>query len=167
MSEIESLTEDLRHAWSGDPWFGPSLAMLLEGVTAAQAAERPIPGAHTIRELVHHLAAWADEVTRRLAGSPPEMPRAGDWPTGGTDGDAEWPRARAELDRAHAALLAALRRFPPERLDVMVGSERDRPLGAGYSYRRMIQGLAEHDAYHAGQIALLKKIAAAPPATGD
>lgn len=160
MTEIEALIDDLRHAWAGDPWHGPSLSMLLDDVSASQAAARPVTGAHTIGELVHHLTAWVEETTRRLDGSAPVMPARGDWPAddAAPADDADWRRARAELDAAHDTLLAALRTFPPERLDVMVGSERDRPLGAGYSFRRMLYGLIEHDAYHGGQIALLKKV---------
>lgn len=165
MSEIDAVIEDIRHAWSGEPWFGSSLAALLEGVTAAEAARRPIPAAHTIAELALHMTAWADEVARRLDDSPPEMPAAGDWPAAADGSEEAWRTARANLDRAHEQLLAALAHFPPDRLDAMVGSERDRPLGAGYSYRRMLQGLAEHDAYHGGQIALLKKTMPAP--SGD
>jgi hypothetical protein len=61
------------------------------------------------------------------------------------------------LARAHAELVEAAAAFPPAELEQVVGDERDRPLGAGVSYAVMLHGLAQHHAYHAGQIALLRK----------
>jgi hypothetical protein len=58
---------------------------------------------------------------------------------------------------------AALERFAARRgeagLDEPVGMTRDAPLGTGFSYYVMLHGLAQHDAYHTGQIMLLKRAA--------
>jgi hypothetical protein len=74
--EHGALATDLERAVSGQPWHGPSLAMLLEGVTARDAAAHPIAGAHSIWELALHLTAWTDEVARRLGGAAPSEPEA-------------------------------------------------------------------------------------------
>lgn len=58
---------------------------------------------------------------------------------------------------APAELLDSLAAFPAAELDRTVGDERDPPLEAGVSYAVMLHGIAQHHAYHAGQIALLKK----------
>ena len=47
-SDLEALRVDLRAAYNGDPWHGPSITGVLEGITAETAGQRPIPGAHTI-----------------------------------------------------------------------------------------------------------------------
>jgi hypothetical protein len=39
-----------------------------------------------------------------------------------------------------------------------VGNLRDAPLGTGTSFAAMISGLIQHNAYHAGQIAIMKKV---------
>ena len=54
---------------------------ILDGVTHAQAAAKPIAAAHSIWELVLHIAAWKNEVRRRLSGAPAGEPREGDWPS--------------------------------------------------------------------------------------
>lgn len=161
MNDIERIHEELSRAWDRDPWHGPSLTDLLAGVTAPQAAARPIPGAHSIWELVLHLAAWTGEVQRRLGGVAPALPAEGDWPEVGEPTEARWAAAREDLARRHAALVAAVEAFPPERLDAVVGETgRDAPLGTGVTYALTLRGVAEHMAYHGGQIALLKKFAA-------
>lgn len=161
MNDIERIHEELSRAWDRDPWHGPSLVDLLDGVSAAQAAARPIPDAHSIWELVLHLAAWTSEVQRRLGGAAPALPAEGDWPEVGEPSEQRWAAAREDLARRHAALLAAAAAFSPERLDAVMGeSDRDAPLGTGVTYALTLRGVAEHMAYHAGQIALLKKFAA-------
>jgi len=65
---LASLSDDLARSVAGDPWHGPSLGTLLDDLTETEAASHPIPGAHSIAELVLHVAAWMDEVARRLAG---------------------------------------------------------------------------------------------------
>lgn len=144
----------IREAISGQPWHGPSLAAVSEGLDADIAAARPIEAAHSIWEIVLHLTGWTREVVRRLEGGKPGQPATGDWPE--THG-ASWNDARDDLFSAHDELLAALTRFPESRLSDIVGGVRDAPLGTGVTYRDMILGALQHDAYHGAQIALLRK----------
>ncbi|HWP44127.1 MAG TPA: DinB family protein, partial [Blastocatellia bacterium] len=76
MSEIRRIRSELRHAFEGPAWHGPSVRELLSDVTAARAAGHPIPGAHSIWEIVLHIATW-ERVVRQwldgeLTGDPPE-----------------------------------------------------------------------------------------------
>jgi uncharacterized damage-inducible protein DinB len=142
---------------TADPWHGPSLAALLADVTADEAVRRPIAGAHSIVELVLHLTAWAEEVGARLDGGAPGEPARGDWPL-----PCPWDQAHARLAAAHAALLRRLAAFPEERLGERVGGAREPALGTGVSYAEMAVGVAEHNAYHGGQIAVLKRALRGP-----
>jgi hypothetical protein len=90
-------------------------------------------------------------------------PAEGDWPqtpSGDADG---WASVRARLDAAQSALLVSLRRFPEDRLEAMVGTDRDAPLGSGVTHRAMLHGLAQHNAYHGGQMAYVKHALRATP----
>jgi hypothetical protein len=40
----------------------------------------------------------------------------------------------------------------------MVGPARDAPLGSGVTFGVMLVGLMEHNAYHGGQLSLLKRL---------
>ncbi|MGH7628258.1 MAG: DinB family protein [Gemmatimonadales bacterium] len=66
MTEADRIADELARAHGGDPWHGSSARAVLAGVSAAQAAVRPIPNAHTIWELVLHVTGWRREVARRL-----------------------------------------------------------------------------------------------------
>lgn len=157
MNETDRIREELQRSFNGDPWHGESLLRILQGVTAGQAAARPIPGAHTIWELVVHIAAWTGEVARRLEGGVPWIPPEADWPEVKDPGEAAWESVLAGLHQAHEHLMEAIGRFPEERLDEIVGGARDAPLGAGVSWHVVLHGVAQHNAYHAGQVALLRK----------
>jgi uncharacterized damage-inducible protein DinB len=156
MSKIEGLLAAIDHARDGDPWHGPSLAKLLSDVDASSASARPIPGVRSIWEIVLHLTAWTREVTRRLDGHPPAPPAGGDWPDPGETTASAWDSARADLATAHDELKRVLAAFPSALLSEPVGTARDAPLGTGVNFVAMVEGLLQHDAYHGGQIAVLK-----------
>ena len=172
MSSHESLqhiAEQLRRMHEGDAWHGPSVREALEGVTAEMAIRHAVREAHTIYDIAHHVAAWAGEVTRRLEGRAPQMPDEGDFPAPVVAlSESGWASARARVDDAHARLTAAILAFDPARLQEPLGSQLNAPLGTGVTFAGMLHGLIQHDAYHAGQIVLLKRTmaAGAPPATG-
>ena len=155
--EIEHIAESLRQSLAGDPWHGPSLGALLADVTPGDAAAHPVTGAHSLIEIVLHLAAWTREVGSRLRGEPPGAPAAGDWPACAGDAESAWAAARRSLDEAHSDLLQLVQRLPAGRLSERIGESREPALGTGVTVAAMLAGLAQHDAYHGGQIAILKR----------
>jgi uncharacterized damage-inducible protein DinB len=153
-SEAARIADQLRRAFGGEAWHGDSLFEILEGVTAAQAAARPIARAHTIWELVLHIAAWDGAVLRRLGGVAAALSDAENFPLVTDASEAAWHRALAEVRRVHEKLIEAVSVLPDSRLDEMVpGNE-----GAHYTLYYMLHGVVQHELYHAGQIALLKKM---------
>jgi uncharacterized damage-inducible protein DinB len=142
---------------AGKPWYGPAITQVVEGLTVQQAAARPIPGAHSIWEIVLHMTGWVREVRRRLDQGHPRMPDDGDWPEAPHPSEGNWWQSLDELQSAHAELREALQKFPESKLSENVGTASDQSLGSGVSYAVMLQGLLQHDAYHLGQVALLKR----------
>jgi uncharacterized damage-inducible protein DinB len=153
----EALAAWLEAAVDGDPWHGPSVAGVLDGVTAAEAATPAPDGGHSVWAIVLHMTSWTREVHRRLDGSAPETPRDGDWPAVAEATPAAWRAACAALSTANAGLAVAVRRLPADALARQVGGAREPALGSGVSYADMLAGLAQHHAYHGGQVARLVK----------
>ena len=151
MSELQSIVDELRRASEGEAWHGPSVREALSGVTATQAAARPITEAHTIWEIVHHIAAWEVFVRRRLEGEViGEVPPEEDWPPVPDTTEKAWQQALDSLRAANRELREAVAGVAPSRLNEMVP-------GKDYTFYVMLHGVAQHATYHAGQIALLKK----------
>ena len=154
---VPIVVEQLDRAFYGDAWHGPAVMEALRGVDAAQAHVQAIHEAHSVWEIALHLASWKHEVCRRVEGAEPHPPIEGDWPEPpARDADA-WRATLEALDHAHRRLVAATRLLKADRLHDMVGAHRDHPLGTGVTFAALVLGSVQHDAYHAGQIVLLRK----------
>jgi hypothetical protein len=160
-NEAARIVDELHRSIEGDPWHGDAAAMILRDVTFATAAKQPPGDVHSIWGIVRHMTAWTEEVGRRLDGLPARELEAGDWPspTGFTEGD--WRRDVAALVHAHHRVLEKVRPLSDRYLHASPEEPRDRAAGSGVSRYVLLHGLAQHHAYHAGQIAVLKKILAA------
>ena len=152
MSEVQRIRVQLRHAYRGPAWHGPAIRELLEGVDATTAAARPIPNAHSIWELVLHMTYWRRTAAAALDGGPvdPEPPMEENFPPVDDVSAQAWDQALAALEESQKALLARLKTFREERL-------HERVPGRQYDRYFLLHGVIQHDIYHGGQIALLKK----------
>jgi uncharacterized damage-inducible protein DinB len=157
MSQPTRALELVIDVHAGDPWHGYSTRRILEGITARQAAAPPGGGAHSIWEIVLHMTGWTREVAARLRGHEPGDPAEGDWPSPADTTEASWQAAIAALDTAQHELSEAVAAVPDPQWDQRYGP-RDAALGTGKTHLEMLEGLAVHHGYHAGQIAILKRI---------
>ncbi len=136
---------------SGPMWHGPSLADLLGDVAAAQASARPVRTGHSIWELTLHMASWVEIVRSRLAPTEPPSPTdAMDWPPIQDSSAEAWRAAVQRLKDAHLDLASDVAELSDDALKGLVP-------GKDHSVVAMIHGIIEHDAYHGGQIAVLKR----------
>ena len=152
MAEIERILDQLKRAFEGNAWHGPSVREVLAGITAKQAAARPLANAHSIWELVRHIGVWEDVGRRRLQGDRAaiEISSPEDWPPADDLSEAAWEETRKALERGHQALVEEILKTSASRLD--------EPILEGMSSVYVtIHGVIQHDLYHAGQIAILKK----------
>lgn len=157
MNEIFRIVDQLEREHAGDAWHGSPLSSILAGVTHTQAAAKPIPSAHSIWELVLHIAAWKNEARRRLSGAPAAEPREGDWPPAGEPTAVRWAEAREHLEDAHRLLVSAIKSFSEASLFTPTNDTRHDDTALAASYYELLHGIAQHDCYHAGQIAILKR----------
>lgn len=143
----QRLVDLLKRSYAGEAWHGPCLADVIGGVSASQAAAHPIEGSHSIAEIVNHLEVWHRMAANTLSG--------GEYVS--LEGDADWPplhepweKTAGALEHSHEELLETVKAFPPERFD-------ERLPNRDFTYGFLIEGVIQHNAYHAGQIALLRK----------
>ena len=143
--EVERIHDQLERAQRGKAWHGPSIGELLSDVDETSAGWRPGPGVHTIGELVMHVIAWQEEASRRLDGEARDLPAEEDWPS-----TLPWLEILDRLNASHEALLSRVLELDDSDLDE---GTKGRP-GSVYD---LLHGIVQHNLYHAGQIALLKK----------
>ena len=157
MTELQFIIDQLHRMFEGGAWHGPSLREALDGVSFELATKRLGQSSHSIFDLVHHMAAWTGEVHERLKGRAPQLPGEGDFPTrAGVPTEADWDAVRQRLETQHATLIADLEFLDPDRLQEVIGSA-SAPLGSGRPLVAVLHGLVQHNAYHIGQVILLRR----------
>jgi uncharacterized damage-inducible protein DinB len=150
MTETERMADQLKRAFSGEAWHGPAVSEILEGVTAEQAAAHPLPGGHSIWELVLHIAAWTRAGSRRLNGDRAQLSDAENFPAVTDAGEQAWEQTRNNVMQTYEELRSAILLLDDSRLDQAVIE------GMSSTYVTL-HGIIQHSLYHAGQIAILKK----------
>ena len=153
MSETTRLADQIRRALEGEAWHGDPLLEILKGIDAKTAAAHPIKNAHSIWELVLHIAAWDDAVLRRAGGTVVSLSDSENFPLVTDTSEAAWIKAVEHLKKIHEQLVRAVAAFPDSRLQDQVPGKKEKY----HDFFYMFSGIVQHELYHAGQIALLKK----------
>jgi uncharacterized damage-inducible protein DinB len=148
MSEISRIRDQFRRSLEGNAWHGPALNEILEDVTAEMASAKPLPGAHSIWELVLHIAAWQSAAIRMLRTEAVHLSDEEDWPE--PAGGESWRDDVQKLRATHLELDASIAQLDDSKLNDPVAA-RD------YNVYFLLHGIIQHGLYHGGQIALLKK----------
>ena len=160
-TELARIDDELYRAYEGDCWHGPPLVGVLDGVTAEVAAGKHPALAHSIWGLVLHLTVWVEVVRLRIVERRAiEEPARGNFPPVADTSPAAWAGALADLGTEVQRLRDVVRGLDPGRLDEALPGIDEQLLAKDYPAAVMLHGTAQHLAYHAGQIALLKKLLA-------
>jgi uncharacterized damage-inducible protein DinB len=146
-TETARIAEQLRLMYHGRSWLGPSIRELIRDFDNESSRRRPVNGTHSAIELVLHITAWLRIARERLS-AVQIRDRVGseDWPSPGT-----WEEAVSSLEHEIRALEQAILSFPEERLD------EPAPATEPQTFYVLLHGVLQHTAYHAGQIAWLRK----------
>jgi hypothetical protein len=142
----------LEEGFDGDAWHGPTLLSAVRGVGLDEALWSPGADRHSIWALTLHCAFWKHRVRERVTGERTPFPRPGDdFPELPADPTAEaWRADVALLEESHAELLEAVAANASVLAEPGPGQTRSRA--------KNVAGIAFHDAYHAGQVRLLRKL---------
>jgi uncharacterized damage-inducible protein DinB len=142
---IERLLEQINAVYGGPAWHGPALRDLLDGVSEEQAQAHPVGAAHSIIELLAHIRVWMEVAARRIGGEVIASRGVQSWPQLGSFADEV-----AALERAQGRFADAVARLGTDDLDKNVPGKK-------HTIYAEVHGVLQHNTYHAGQIALLKK----------
>ncbi len=150
MTEIKRISNQLKRAFEGGAWHGPSVREVLEGVTAEKAVARPVSGTHSIWELVLHIAVWEDAVKRWVRGETHNVTNELDWQKVADTSETAWEKTLEAMGKGHMELRQTISHLSDADLDKILKEPKP-------SVYDLLHGVIQHDLYHAGQIAILKK----------
>lgn len=150
--ETLRISDQLRRAFTGDPWHGSPIRDLLAGITAEQARARPSRPVHSIWEILLHVDVYLRIGFEATQGVP--MPKLygteGDWSSLKVESASAWFDAQDRLFNNAEKLAQAIERFDDAKLQDIVP-------GRQYDFYYLFHGIVQHSLYHGGQIAMLKK----------
>lgn len=128
-------------------WFGDTYMEKLADVTEKEAFTPPVKGVHTIAELVSHVIYWRSVI---ITGVYPSMDSPDNWRSLDTLKAKGWKQLLKDFEDSQDKLLAALKNAKPEYF-----KEEYEP---GRTREYLVDGIMQHDIYHLGQLALVKKM---------
>jgi uncharacterized damage-inducible protein DinB len=151
-TECAGIADQLQRAFYGSAWHGPAVMELLEDLDATTAAAKPLRNVHSIWELLLHVAVWDAAALVRLSGSKCQPEGEANFPPVSKASETAWRRTVSDAKRTHDRLVKTVSGLSEQRL-------RERVPGKRYNFYHMLHGIAQHELYHAGQMAILKKAA--------
>jgi uncharacterized damage-inducible protein DinB len=150
-TEIDRITRLLEKTFDKQPWYGSSVMSVLKEIDPAQVHKR-VGQAHTMIELVLHMTAWRTFALSRLSGDITyQVTDELNFPKPSTQPDA-WSKALKSLEANQRDLLAAVAKFPDDKLGELVPGASHK-----YTWYTLLHGIIDHDVYHLGQIAILQR----------
>lgn len=151
--EIKSIIKNLENTLSGQPWFGRAVYELLSEIDESKVSIKPNNTEHSILELLWHMNTWAAFVLAHLEQRSAEEIKAfeaDDWRTIDPSKHS-WQKGMTELKTNHKKIAELLANKEDSFLKEMVPDRQ-------FNFRFMLNGLIQHNIYHAGQIAYLSKM---------
>ena len=145
MHQTQQIADSYCAATVKDAWYGPSLAELLAQISPELATTSPVPGSHSISELLQHLLLWNERIRNTSdSNSLPRWQPEKEW----AEPPIPWNELVSRWNQSRDLLEEKIRNFPIEDLAKQVA-------GRSYPYETMLHGIVQHAIYHSGQIAMV------------
>lgn len=151
--EVQSIIRNFESSLSGEPWFGRAVYEILEEINEDDVFKKPGDSGHSMIELLYHMLTWAEYTLSRLDKSHPGAAanyEVMDWRE--IDPSIhDWQAGLKQFKDTHAQLIEILKTKNDDFLKEMVEEKK-------YNIRFLLNGLIQHNIYHLGQIAYVKKL---------
>ena len=150
MNQTERIQQQYDLVMHGNAWHGDPIWRILEGISPECAAHHAFPATHSIWEIVLHMKFWEGVVSRRLQGQRAGLDEALNFPAPPEISEAHWQKTLADFRASNQQFRQLLAELDPGRLDELSAAGKR-------TFYEEAHGLIQHNIYHGGQIALLKK----------
>jgi len=151
--ENKTLTDQFQGVYIGPNWIGDSILSVLEDMPAQVAFQKPPGNRHSIAEILKHMMVWKYLLVNRLSGDNVyDVDQEQSFDTGiyGEPTSEAFKKLLSDVDDCQRDLISLLQKAKPEILQEQVA-------GRNYTMEYLINGVLQHDIYHLGQLAFLKK----------
>ena len=151
--ETQYIIKSFESTLSGQPWFGRAVYEIVEEANESKVHTKPNGTEHSMIELLWHMNTWAGFVLGSLENKTVDEMKAieaNDWreidPKVHT-----WKKGMEQLKATHSKIIEILNKKEDSFLSEIVPTRK-------FNYRFMLNGLIQHNIYHLGQVAYIKKM---------
>ena len=151
--EVLSIIKNFETTLTGQPWFGRAVYEFLDEIDESKTSIKPNNTEHSLLELLWHMNTWAEFTLANLENRDAEELKTieeNDWRIIDPKKHS-WKKGIIELRSIHKKITELLNEKDDSFLKNMVPNRQ-------YNIRFMLNGLIQHNIYHAGQVAYLKKL---------
>ena len=149
MNEINNILKQFTELQHSEHWLDINFKQALHDVNAAAAAKKITPETNCIWQLVNHIIYWRNIVVNRLNGNTSTPPFV-DFLLPDTLDETHWRQTLHDFEAAYHQLRSTVHNFKEDHL-------HRTSVKAGQTNYELLVGSLQHDAYHLGQIVLLKR----------
>jgi len=154
--ETQYIAKSFEDTLSKEPWFGRAVFEILGEADESKVQTKPNGTEHSMIELLWHMNTWAEFALGSLENRSAEDMKAieaNDWreidPKTHT-----WKKGLEQLRATHNRIVEILKQKTDDSfLEDIVPLRK-------FNFRYMLNGLIQHNIYHLGQVAYLKKMLA-------
>lgn len=154
--ETQYIIKTFDSTLSGQPWFGRAAYEILGEVEESKVSTKPNGTEHSMLDLIWHMNTWAEFTLGSLENrTVDEMKNieVNDWRT--IDPKVHtWKKGIEQLKATHNKIIELLKQKKDDDYLKDIVTNRQ------YNFRFLLNGLIQHNIYHLGQIAYLKKMLA-------
>lgn len=152
-SRMLRYADHFREIYDGSPWYGDNIVTKMDRLTDDTAFARPVPGMHSVAEVVSHMTYWRQSLIARLrqdSSFKASVNSEDNWKSLERLKAQGWDTVRGAFVATQESILSLLSQQSDDIL------EREYSDGSTYDY--LIRGVIQHDVYHIGQVGLIRTL---------
>jgi uncharacterized damage-inducible protein DinB len=151
--ELKYFVNQFHSIYSGPNWIGDSIRSVVDDLPAQIAFKKPPGKRHSIAEILKHMMVWKYLLVNRLSGDniyDVDQEESFNTSIYGEATPEAFKKLLSDIDDCQRELISLLEKAKPEVLKNDVA-------GRNYDTQYLVDGVLQHDIYHLGQLAFLKK----------
>ncbi len=151
MSTCNRIADQFAKLFEGDSWIDVNIISTLSTVSAQQAAKKFLGISNSLWEIVNHMIGWREAIFKKVMGENISSPDNNFFETITDTSDKAWQETLKRIMASQHMWMKMLEAMNDDQLDEILQPDNQ-------TKYHLIEGILQHDAYHLGQIVLLKKL---------
>lgn len=150
MTQIQRLQKLFEDHYDGNPWLDVTILESIQDISAKEAATK-IKDLNSIWQILQHMLEWRITNMKRVKGEITASPGNNFIYEISDQSESAWKKLQSDFAISQKEWLLFIKDFDVRKFDLVYEANQ-------HTYYEHIQGILQHDAYHLGQIVLIKKI---------